>query len=146
MKQAIIMQGLPGSGKSTWSQREFPAAIRCSADDYFIGADGSYNFDPSQLSEAHASCLRKFLEGLSRGVETVVCDNTNLSLWELAPYVQSAAALGYEVRVVRCVVSPETAAQRNVHGVPATAVAGMAKRLEKPLPFWSCSFEQIETE
>jgi predicted kinase len=146
-KIAIVMQGQSGSGKSTYVKQNYPTAMVCSADDYFIDkATGEYRFDPAKLGEAHKACLRSFLLAMAAEEELVVCDNTNTSLWELAPYVQTAAALGYKVVVVRCVASAETAAKRNTHGVPESAVRGMTDRLEKPLPFWPCEYNEVVTE
>ena len=146
------MQGVSGSGKSTWIRENAPGAIVCSADDYFM-IEGEYRFDPSKLGEAHKACLRGWIEALNERLvrcvapydSCIVCDNTNTSLWELAPYVQTAAALGYEVTVVRCVAPTALAASRNLHGVPAGTVEAMACRLEKPLPFWPCEFREVIT-
>jgi len=144
-KIAIVMQGQSGSGKSTYVAANYPTAMVCSADDYFM-VDGEYRFDVAKLGEAHKACLRSFLLAMAAEEPLVVCDNTNTSLWELAPYVQTASALGYKVVVVRCVASAETAAKRNTHGVPEAAVKGMTDRLEKPLAFWPCEYNEIVTE
>lgn len=145
MKIAIVMQGQSGSGKSTYVRENYPTAMVCSADDYFM-VDGEYRFDGSKLGEAHKACLRAWLMAMAAEEPLVVCDNTNTSLWELSPYVQTANALGYKVVVVRCVASAETAAKRNQHGVPEAAVKGMTERLEKPLPFWPCEYNEVQTE
>jgi predicted kinase len=138
------MQGQSGSGKSTYVAANYPNAMVCSADDYFI-KDGEYRFDASKIGEAHKECLRAWLMAMAAGEDLVVCDNTNTCLWELAPYVQTANALGYKVVVVRCVVDAKTAAARNTHGVPERAVEAMTSRLEKSLPFWPCDYNEVST-
>ena len=43
----FIMRGVPGSGKSTLAkriQKQYPEAVKCSADDFFIDADGIYRW------------------------------------------------------------------------------------------------------
>ena len=65
--------------------------------------------------------------------ETVVCDNTNTSEWEYAPYVEIAEAAGYTVGFM--VLKPQmedlkTYAQRNSHGVPLEAIIRQAERFE----------------
>jgi predicted kinase len=141
MHQLIIMQGLPGSGKSTWAKNHYPTAAVCSADDFFV-VGGEYKFDPTKIGEAHKACFCRFLE-LVEGYPIIVVDNTNPTLWELSPYIRVGEAKGYEVTVVRVKTDPETCASRNVHGVPRQVILGMAKRIEKPLPFWNCTFQEV---
>ena len=145
------MQGVSGSGKSTYVKENLPRAVIFSADNYFL-RNGEYKFDPKKLTEAHQWCMRQFTEAClflanhpDAEPNLLVVDNTNTQLWEMAPYVQVAAAMGAEVEVIRCVVDPHLAARRNAHGVPETAVNGMHKRLEKPLPFWACSYREVKT-
>jgi predicted kinase len=138
----IIMQGLPGSGKSTYAAQNYPEAKVCSADNYFMFG-GEYKFDPSLLEKAFQACMRQFLWLTKHEEPTIVVDNTNLSLWEMAPYIQVGAALGYEVEVIRANADLETCISRNVHGVPRETILRMAERMEKPLPFWACSFREV---
>ena len=90
-KQVIIMQGISGSGKSTKAHEiaEKHSAIGCrvvSADDLFT-INGTYNFDPTLLGEAHKQCMRSFLAALQNPeVGLVIVDNTNTTLVEMAPY------------------------------------------------------------
>lgn len=135
--KVIILRGISGSGKSTYTRKHHPDALVCSADDFFIDErTGMYVFSPAKLGEAHQWCLRKFLTGLQSGVQEIVVDNTNTQLWEMSPYVQLASALGYEVLIVRMDTPVAVAAARNEHGVPQKAVQGMADRFQKVLPFW----------
>jgi predicted kinase len=131
------MQGVPGSGKSTIAKERWPGVLTVSADDHFM-VDGVYRFDPSGLSEAHSSCFQAFLDAIEDGRDVIV-DNTNSSVWELAPYFRYAEVKGYNVRIVRVLCDPEVAAARNSHGVPAHAVKRMAEAIEASaaqLPPW----------
>jgi predicted kinase len=144
--KVIIMQGLPGSGKSTWIKNNCPEAVICSADHYFLDREtGEYKFDATKIGEAHKECLQKFLEQTEGPLaeDLVVVDNTNLSLWEMATYIQVAAARGYTVEVVRILADPGICAQRNVHGVPATMIYRMADRMEEPLRFWPVTVKTV---
>lgn len=149
--KVVIMQGVSGSGKSTIAEQLMVACYdaRCVSADLYFMQDGEYKFDQSLLGEAHKTCLRNFLETVtadpSELPELLIVDNTNTQLWEMAPYIHAAAAYGHEVEVIRCVCPVEKAAGRNLHGVPEKAVQGMADRLEKPLPFWPCTFTEVET-
>ncbi len=128
-----IIRGISGSGKSTYASTL--EGVICSADDHFL-IDGKYRFDFRQLTEAHASCFRKAQAALGAG-ENVIIDNTNTQVWEMSPYVMLANVCGAEIRIIRVDCDPEVAAERNTHGVPKTAVLGMAERMETPLPFWA---------
>jgi predicted kinase len=128
-KKVILLRGISGAGKSTYTSKHFPGAVVCSADQYFISPDGNYKFDPEKLGSAHGSCKRKFKKALEANDPLIVVDNTNTTLWEMQPYIQLAAAHGYDVDVIRLEVSPELAASRNLHGVPPEAIKKMQDRM-----------------
>jgi predicted kinase len=141
--RVLILAGVPGSGKSTYvNNLGLTRESVVSADNYFVGSDGEYRFDPTKLGAAHGDCLRGFVAALHQGMATVVVDNTNTTVIEMAPYVALAAAYGYAVEIVRFACDPAVAAARNVHGVPERACRAMAERLERTFqeglpPFWN---------
>jgi predicted kinase len=143
--RVILMQGLPGAGKSTWIRNHAQATLVVSADDLPGLYPSPGVIDPKLLPKAHAWCLRRFAGALDRGdaadrEDVVVVDNTNLTLVELAPYVALARAFGVEPEIVRIVVPAGEALARNTHGVPAHLGERMAAALEKCRadwpPFW----------
>lgn len=129
MKKVIIMQGIPGSGKSFAVSKLANPAV-CSAD-FFFEKDGHYDFDVKKLPEAHAACLLAFLGFVQEGKPLVVVDNTSTTVAEVAPYYALAQAHGYEVEIHTVKADPKVAAARNTHGVPLAACEAMAKRIEK---------------
>ena len=141
--RVILMAGVPGSGKTHYVNASgLTRESVVSADNFFVGADGVYRFDPTKLGAAHGDCLRGFVSALMKGLGTVVVDNTNTTVVEMTPYVALAAAYGYETEIVRVHCDPAVAAARNSHGVPERAVRAMAERLDKTFqeglpPFWN---------
>lgn len=128
----IIMQGPPGSGKSTFGAVTAKAfgAVVCSTDDYHY--EGSlYIFKPERAKEYHELNQARARELLASG-RSVVVDNTNIKAWEARPYVRMGVELGAEIVFVRC-----TGARPNVHGVPEERVAAMRSSMEE-LSVQSC--------
>jgi predicted kinase len=128
----VIMRGLPGSGKTTRARELAPEydAVIVSADDFFV-TDGVYNFDPSELPEAHAQCQARALKALRAG-RSVVVDNTNTQRWEMEPYLTLAALFGAEVWIesVGNLTDIALYTKRNSHGVLFNAILAMAERFE----------------
>lgn len=146
-----IMSGIPGSGKSTHAKALVEACevgpvldrgrVRIvSADDYHMctPGDGSapfYDFKPENISKAHALCLRRFVQEVRGGLpdETVIVDNTNTTVVELAPYVALAAAYGHTCEIVTFLGPEEMISreigERNVHGVPPEVIQNMFKNM-----------------
>jgi len=138
MKTAYIMIGVSGSGKSTWAEdkvREFERAAICSADQYFM-QEGNYLFDYRGLGKAHGQCLRNFIDACQKEYDGVVCDNTNTTVEDIAPYMAVAQAYGYTVEVIHMEATPAVAAIRNSHGVPLKAIQGMDSRISYLLANW----------
>lgn len=145
MKLAIIMRGLPGSGKSTWAQQFVDRTLLpseqatiekriFSTDDYFLDR-GEYRFLPHRLSEYHNLNLTGFMRALQTRQPLVVCDNTNMQAWELLPYREAARLAGYQICTVlvgqpRCSQHQALCAKRNRHGLDLVEIQRMAWRFE----------------
>ena len=144
----MVLQGVSGSGKSTFAR--LPRGVKTvvvSADDYFMKG-GVYRFDPSKLSDAHGSCLKRFVETLQAyyNIEVlVIVDNTSTTIAELAPYMACAGAWKHEAKVIRFDVDPVIAAGRNVHGVSAATVVSQLSRIqsERLPPWWEVEVVRI---
>lgn len=135
------MRGVPGSGKSTLAKSL--GGVICSADDFFVGEDGMYRFDPSKIGEAHKECFASFLNCFEGPFghtiadhRDIIIDNTNTQLWEISPYLALARHANLGIRFIRVECNLELAAERNVHGVPKGAIMAMHKRMENIPPFW----------
>ena len=144
MAKAFILMGISGSGKSTFTEKNFSRPLICSTDDYprlYVGKE----FHPELLPAAHQWTLRNFIWECQNcdADDCIVVDNTNTSMAEIAPYVAVAQAYGVEVEIthIKCntVSEVETAAARNAHGVPFAGVFAQWTRIEnllKQLPPW----------
>jgi len=127
--KVIIMRGLPGSGKSFFAKNLGGENVIVSADDYFLH-NGRYEFVPSKLGEAHAFCMRSFIDAIHNNVvDNVIVDNTNIRQWEIHPYYLVAQAYGLPVEIVTVNCNAEKAFGRNQHGVPLAAIQRMAVAL-----------------
>ncbi|XP_044524209.1 NEDD4-binding protein 2-like 1 isoform X3 [Gracilinanus agilis] len=88
-KQLYLLRGLPGSGKSTLARQlkhNFPRALIFSTDDFFFKEDGTYEFNPDVLEEAHDWNQRRARKAMRNGTSPIIIDNTNLHAWEMKPY------------------------------------------------------------
>ncbi|MBB1427179.1 ATP-binding protein [Shewanella sp. SG44-2] len=145
-KLAIIMRGLPGSGKSYWVEQfitsqgiEQAIHIRqhglFSTDRYFY-QQGQYRFNPQKIGQYHQTNLTAFIQALARKEPIVICDNTNIAKWEFMAYEAAAKALGYQVKVV-LVGQPgndqhqQLCVQRNQHQVSLVHIQKMAQLFEE---------------
>lgn len=131
MNVAVIMRGLPGTGKSTIARMlaGVNGAVH-STDDYFYSNE-RYRFDERRQAEHHNLNFRAFVENLKRQVPVVVCDNTNVRHWNYKRYVDAARAAGYQVHIV-CMphVDPSIAWARSRHEVPLRHIELMLKGWE----------------
>ncbi|MCL1145761.1 AAA family ATPase [Shewanella sp. 10N.261.52.F9] len=140
---AIIMRGLPGSGKSYWAEEYVKALPKlehaeqfkiCSTDEFFYH-EGQYRFNSKNLSKYHKLNLTRFIHAIANRVPVVICDNTNMAQWEFEGYCEAAKAEGYQVQIQQ-VGEPKDkqhqllCADRNKHRVPLSSISRMAKGFE----------------
>lgn len=131
-----IMRGLPGSGKTTHAKTLSRVII--SADIFFVDSDGRYRFNPELIKEAHNFCLRQFIKALD-GTENIIVDNTNLNVWEVAPYYRITEAFNCEVEIVEMNCLPNVAFARQIHGVPQDTFNSMIGKFllfKSQVPTW----------
>ena len=124
MKVLYIVRGLSGSGKTTLAHQLSPVVY--SADDWFTDGDGVYEFDPAELSNAHAECVSSVEFDMEVDVPKIAVANTFSQAWEAKPYFELAEKYGYSPFVVECQNTFE-----NIHGVPRETIEAMRERWEE---------------
>ena len=140
--EVVILSGVSGSGKSTYAEKLLneTQGIKVSADHYFMWDDGTFHFDASKLSEAHADCFRRFLDFCQKDINPIVVDNTNIETWEISPYVLAASTYGYDVTIITMDAAWHdlyVLCNRNVHGVPLRTLETQYRILKsRNLPLW----------
>jgi predicted ABC-type ATPase len=174
MRKVDIVSGVSGSGKTMLvgklmlaytqslgltfdeiarlprSDKRATAAL-CSADLFFQGEGGSYNFDASKLSEAHGACFKSYIESMQNRTEYICVDNTNTTAEEIAPYILGAQAYGYTPEIHTIIVPPTSEnvvrlSDRNRHGVSPNTIAAQLERLasRKLLPWWKNTNVEVQ--
>ena len=130
--QVKIMSGVSGAGKSTFikAQEWYRGCVIQSADDFFM-LSGEYKFDARKLGAAHAACLRGYVNSLLSNYTSVVVDNTNTTLDEIAPYYALARAYGYDVELITLHIDVRLAVERTTHNVPRGSIESMRDRIIK---------------
>jgi len=134
-KKIIILRGVSGSGKSHLAKiLTNDSSIICSADNYFKGKDGNYNFDDSKLTDAHTYCYNMVNKYITEGVNTIIIDNTNSTLNEYKKYLELAEKFGYSpvILEIYCKDKEQSKlfASRSSHFVPINIVMKMLSRWE----------------
>lgn len=147
-----IMCGVPGSGKSTLANKlaaSSPMKI-VSADHYFYGKNGEYNFVREKLGEAHEQCKSRFLFHQAKGkssihadgsvvdAQDVIVDNTNCRIQDLMWYIENSG-VGEDITIVYLSGDVADCAARNLHNVPLEVVSRMREQqVETLIELTSC--------
>lgn len=128
MKLLIIIRGLPGSGKTTLAHKLSEHVFE--ADHYFVSVvDGieQYNFDPTQIREAHEHCFSSTRAALEAGHSPVAVANTFCQYWQYSDYLDIAKQYDYTVQIIHV-----TGPWKNIHGCPSSTIDAMRKQWQPP--------------
>ena len=132
-KTLFLIRGLAGSGKTTlakalatMSQARHGKVWTVCADDYFYDDEGEYNFNASELKNAHEACQARTRLLMKSGVENIVVHNTFSTFWEMQFYHDQASIYDYSVFIIEC--QNQFGSE---HNVPAETIERMKKRFER---------------
>lgn len=134
MKRLINITGLSGSGKTTfalWLAQE-TGGVAIAADDYFmLNRDGTYQFHPALLPNAHKWCQDRVWDALSSDDDqTVIVHNTGLTQKERQVYRDIARDCDaqYTELIISTDLNDEQLAARNAHGLTADQIAKQRRK------------------
>jgi predicted kinase len=120
MRYMYIMQGVPGSSKSTVADAiavgmiaNGVQAIKIRSTDALFMVDGVYKFDQSKLGGNHMKNIWLVEEDCKAGAEVIIVDNTNIKQRDAAQYINLAKKYGYSVTVIRVDAGLAEAKKRN---------------------------------
>jgi NEDD4-binding protein 2 len=128
------MRGVPGSGKSTKAKKLAGTnGVIYSTDDFFM-KNGEYVYDVKCIGEYHEKNIQRAVEAMQKSLPLIIIDNTNVKLWEMRKYVESADKYQYEIKIEE----PETdwawnykkCGKMNTHGVPEDKIKIMIDNFE----------------
>ena len=121
----ILLRGVSGGGKSTLAEIISPK-YNVAADDFFVGDDGVYRFNPRMLSNAHDWCKKTTEYWMNSWVPKIVVHNTFSAEWEMEAYFNLASEYGY---MIHTMVVENRHQSKDVHGVPEHAKEKMANNI-----------------
>lgn len=130
-KTLTIVRGLPGSGKSTFSNFIWNDYAICEADKFFYDSEGHYLFEPSKLKQAHEWCQSEVEKRMQENQNNpqyypeIVVSNTFTQEWEMQAYFDLAKKYDYKVFSI---IVENRHGNSNIHGVPDDTLKKMRDR------------------
>lgn len=144
MKRLYIMQGIPGSSKSTVAKvfqigfnSEGKSCTIRSTDDQFM-VDGIYVFNRDKIYQHHKTNQRLVQTDMETGIDVIIVDNTNIKAKEAGNYINMANTYGYSVTVLTVNAGLNESLKRNAERtvdkqVPEDIIRRMHSSMEKIL-------------
>jgi len=131
-KVALILRGVPGSGKSTFVDLVETSSRQVTVhaiDDLHTDRDGNFLWDEENADRLYTLNFANFVRSCADEKPVVICDAINIKSEDFQKYVDIAAMYEYTVYVVTA--NPPTPAQsskRNKHHTSALQARQMYKQ------------------
>lgn len=124
MRNLIIIRGLPGSGKSTLAKILVKLGYRHFEADMYHYKNGKYDWQPTNLSDAHNWCQQSVRIALENSHDVVV-SNTCVDDKALQPYLEIAES--FNIKPLILMMQSKFAG--NIHNVPEDVIENMTTKL-----------------
>lgn len=127
-KVLILVRGIPGSGKTTFSRYMSKGfdSLHIEADRFFVDDQGNYNFDASLLNQAHKWCQDSVFRAMNEDeTSEIIVSNTFTTEKELKPYLDMAGRFNY--KVISLIVENRHGSN-NIYNVPSSVIQAMRDR------------------
>lgn len=131
-----MARGLPGAGKTSFANLIWSSSVIFEADKYFYDINGKYNFNASELGNAHKFCKEQVEHAMEANKQNpqfypeIVVSNTSTTQKEMQPYFDLAEK--YDYKVVSLIVENRHG-NVSVHSVPVETLEKMKNRFEVKL-------------
>ena len=129
---AIILRGVPGSGKSTFVDllRGFSGSTAIHAvDDLHVDLAGNFLWDEENQERLYTLNFANFVKSCAAGTSLVVCDAINIEVEDFQKYVDIANQYQYSVYVVTPnPPTPDQSTKRNKHHTSSSQAREMYSR------------------
>ena len=133
-KIAVILRGVPGSGKSSFVDTmlaAYPLSMVHSIDDLHIDDSGNFLWNEKEQEKLYLLNYCNFVKSCSKKIPIVIVDCINIQICDFEKYISAARMFGYQVYVVTPdMPTASDAASRNRHHVSSTQVDDMYERWE----------------
>jgi hypothetical protein len=143
-RAVIILQGISGSGKSTFVEdlanfvgNPVTEDVQVVSNDHFWVNEktGAYEYNPHFHDDAEFFCKENFDYFAKLPIDKrplyLVVDNTHTKLKNMRHFTEGGQKNGWDVIIVTLQVSPETGIKRNIHGTPGRDIRGQYQNIKK---------------
>ncbi len=125
-KNIILVRGLSGSGKTTFSNLiKTLDDVVVAADDYMIDEKGEYKFNLYELNDCHKKCKEKVEDEMKNNTKKIFVHNTFTEEWEMKPYKKMAEKYNYRLFSI---IIENVNNNNNIHGVPSSTILKQKER------------------
>ena len=133
-KIALILRGVPGSGKSTFvdMMRSSSGSVAIHAiDDLHADPSGNFLWDEENAERLYTLNFANFVQSCAAETDIVICDAINIEVEAFQKYVDIASQYNYAVYVVSPnPPTPSQSTKRNKHHTSSIQAKDMYARWE----------------
>jgi predicted kinase len=140
MSKAIITMGLPGSGKSYVTDKQYPSMMKADCD-AFKQLHPDYNPEhPELVHDWSKRCLDYLLQTLIESGDSFIYDSTGTDIVYIEALISKLLKAGYDIELLHVSVSIDTAIRRNSERprkVPEHIIHTKQSQLDKAFAYLS---------